>query len=79
MVLTGQTNYKVTFGNSLHIGGLYSNVPVSASRGPGVAAFVATLATFCLVLVVVYGALRDTIPAALQGLIDALPVPLPGI
>ena len=43
------------------------------------AAFVATLATFCLVLVVVYGALRDTIPAALQGLIDALPVPLPGI
>lgn len=51
----------------------------SASRGPGVAAFVATLATFCLVLVVVYGALRDAIPAALQGLIDALPVPLPGV
>ena len=51
----------------------------SASRGPGIAAYAATMAAFFLILFAVYGVLGDALPAALQDLVDALPVPLPGI
>lgn len=51
----------------------------SASRGPGIAAYAATMAAFFLILFAVYGALGDALPAALQDLVDSLPVPLPGI
>lgn len=51
----------------------------SASRGPGIAAYAATMAAFFLILFAVHGVLGDALPAALQDLVDSLPVPLPGI
>ncbi len=51
----------------------------SASRGPGVAAYAATLATFFLILFALFSVLGDAIPTALQNLVDSIPVPLPGI
>ena len=51
----------------------------SASRGPGIAAYAATMAAFFLILFAVHGVLGDALPSALQDLVASLPVPLPGI